>query len=272
MAYRHALQKLIHPLAENRSTIRCISTSVPLSKRWLFSKDAAKKTGHSTLLADKLDIYEILVDDVKPEKWDEYLKHKNEMMKQLKNTPENKGILMASWKFVAGDVNYRAMHLFRYPEGWADMDRTFNFLNSDTAFDEAKKFERQLITSSNTEYVKGFSFWPEPEARAGPNIYDVRSYQLIPGSMYDWSNYWARGIRCRQSVRPDIPYAGFFTQLGQLHTIYHIWCYKDLADRKACREGTWQEEEWNDIVSHTVPLIRSMKTRILAPLPHSPTQ
>jgi hypothetical protein len=38
------------------------------------------------------------------------------MMKQLKNTPENKGILMASWKFVAGDVNYRAMHLFRYPE------------------------------------------------------------------------------------------------------------------------------------------------------------
>ena len=43
------------------------------------------------------------------------------------------------------------------------------------------------------------------------------------GSMYDWSNYWARGIRCRQSVRPDIPYAGFFSQLGQLHTIYHIW-------------------------------------------------
>ena len=46
---------------------------------------------------------------------------------------------------------------------------------------------------------------------------------FILGSMYDWSNYWARGIRCRQSVRPDIPYAGFFSQLGQLHTIYHIW-------------------------------------------------
>ena len=40
----------------------------------------------------------------------------DEMMKQLKNTPDNKGVLVASWKFIAGDVNYRAMHLFKYPE------------------------------------------------------------------------------------------------------------------------------------------------------------
>ena len=102
--------------------------------------------------------------------------------------------------------------------------------------------------------MRGFSFWPSPDKREGKNIYDVRSYQLKPGndyerggantvrrwnfdrmkqlicmfniylgSMYDWSNYWARGIRCRQSVRSNIPYAGFFCQLGQLHTIYHIW-------------------------------------------------
>jgi hypothetical protein len=24
-------------------------------------------------------------------------------------------------------------------------------------------------------------------------------------------------------TRPDVPYGGFFTQLGELHTIYHIW-------------------------------------------------
>ena len=68
------------------------------------------------------------------------------------------------------------------------MDKTFKFLNSNTAFEEAKKFERQLITSSSTEYVKSFSFWPEPEAREGRNIYDVRSYQLKPGEPY-MNNY-----------------------------------------------------------------------------------
>ena len=54
-------------------------------------------------------------------------------------------------------------------------------MGTDTQFTEAKKFERELISTSSTEYVKGFSFWPEPDAREGPNIYDVRSYQLRPG-------------------------------------------------------------------------------------------
>ena len=46
---------------------------------------------------------------------------------------------------------------------------------------------------------------------------------IILGSMYDWGNYWAKGIQCRMQVRPDIPYGGFFAQIGQLHKIYHIW-------------------------------------------------
>ena len=53
---------------------------------------------------------------------------------------------------------------------------------------------------------------------------------------------------------------------------FYFRCYSDLADRKKCREGTWYNEGWNDVVANTVPLIRSMKTRILEPLPFSPTQ
>lgn len=272
MAHNFAMKKLARVIVDNKLIARSLCTSGYLSKGWFFSKDAEKHAGHSTLLADGPDLYEILIEDVKPEKWDEYLKHKDEMMKELKCNEDNKASLVASWKFIAGDVNYRAMHLFRYPEGWTDIDKTFKVITSDTKYQEAKKFERQLITNQSTEYVKSFSFWPDPQARTGGNIYDVRSYQLRPGSMYDWSNYWARGIRCRTSVRSDIPYAGFFVQLGQLHTIYHIWCYNDLADRKSCREGTWKNDEWNEIVSNTVPLIRTMKTRILEPLPTSPTQ
>ena len=44
----------------------------------LIMQEAEKHAGHSTLLADKPDLFEMLVDDVKPEKWDQYLKHKSE--------------------------------------------------------------------------------------------------------------------------------------------------------------------------------------------------
>ena len=69
-------------------------------------------------------------------------------------------------------------------KGWTDIDKTFKVITSDTKYQEAKKFERQLITNQSTEYVKSFSFWPDPQARTGGNIYDVRSYQLRPGKTY----------------------------------------------------------------------------------------
>ena len=50
-------------------------------------QEAEKHAGHSTLLADKPDLFEMLVDDVKPEKWDQYLKHKSEYHSRLQNQP-----------------------------------------------------------------------------------------------------------------------------------------------------------------------------------------
>ena len=43
------------------------------------------------------------------------------------------------------------------------------------------------------------------------------------GCMQEWGNHWQKGVECRANVREDIPYAGFFTQIGQLHKVYHIW-------------------------------------------------
>ena len=44
-------------------------------------QEAEKKAGHSTLLSDRQDLYELYVEDVKPEKWEDYLKHKGNSLK-----------------------------------------------------------------------------------------------------------------------------------------------------------------------------------------------
>ena len=49
-------------------------------------------------------------------------------------------------------------------------------------------------------------------------------------------------------------------------------CYKNLADRKDCREGTWANPGWNEVVANTVPLVTKMTTQIAEPLPFSPTK
>ena len=58
------------------------------------------------------------------------------------------------------------------------------------------------------------------------------------------------------------------------HTLFMIdfRCYTGLDDRKACRQEGWKHPEWNVIVSNTVPLVKKMRTRIMEPLPFSPSK
>jgi len=248
-----------------------------MSASWFFNKDKEKTAGHSTLISKDQAVYEIVTDRVIPGQWDNYVNHKGDLISCMKDQAEIKCSHVASWNVVTGDAAFTAIHLFEY-DGWKEIDATRTFLKSNKQnqdllrVTELAKSGLPYITNQHIELTKAFSFWPSPDVRVGDNVYDIRSYSLIPGSLYDWSNYWAKGIKHRSAVRDDVPYAGLFTQLGKLHTIYHIWCYKSLADRKQCREGTWAYPEWNDVVANTVPLVNSMSTTIVEPLPFSPTQ
>lgn len=90
--------------------------------------------------------------------------------------------------------------MFRYPHGWNDIDSTRIASKTDKEYKAECLKGRDLITQQSNQFMKSFSYWPEPDKRTGDNIYDVRSYQVKPGSMYDWGNYWAKGIKCRESA------------------------------------------------------------------------
>jgi len=262
-------QRSLVPSSKSRSIVTSASQNA-----WFFSKDKQAGSGYSQSLGKQKDtnVYELVTDSVIPSKWDEYLEYTGKLVECTNANPDNKSELVASWNIVTGDAVFKALHLYQYKEGWTDIDATHIAMKQDTEYQKLYKSGLPTIGAKNREFEKSFAFWPSPNIRTGNNVYDIRTYALKPGSMYDWSNFWAKGIECRAAVRPDIPYAGFFPQLGQLHFIYHIWCYPSMADRKACREDTWNQPEWANIVAKTVPLVNAMSTRIMEPLPFSPTQ
>jgi len=213
------------------------------------------------------EVYELLFEDVKPECWEKYLKHKGDV-ESLWKSSGIKTEVIGNWKYVSGDVTSRAVHLLKYPEGWRDIDITNKAMRRDPKFEEADNYGQTLITNQTTELLKSYRFWPLPEkCENDDKIYELSTYVIIPGSMYDWTNYWAKGLQCRQLIRQNIPYAGLFTQLGHLHTIYHIWCYNDFVDRNMCRKLTWEHPDWSGVVTDTGALITTMKSGILRPIP-----
>ncbi|KAM4814750.1 protein NipSnap homolog 2 isoform 2-T2 [Urocitellus parryii] len=133
-----------------------------------------------------------------------------------------------------------------------------------------RKARSNMLLSRKNQLLLEFSFWNEPIPRSGPNIYELRSYQLRPGTMIEWGNYWARAIRFRQDSNEAV--GGFFSQIGELYMVHHLWAYKDLQTREDIRNAAWHKHGWEELVYYTVPLIQEMESRIMIPLKTSPLQ
>lgn len=78
------------------------------------------------------------------------------------------------------------------------------------------------LRKRHCQFVLPFSYWPQLRNRSGGNIYEIRSYTLKPGTMIEWGNNWARAINFRQ--HNEEAFAGFFSQIGRLYNVHHIWC------------------------------------------------
>jgi hypothetical protein len=137
-------------------------------------------------------------------------------------------------------------------------------------FSEFDSKLKGLITSKKISLMQEFSFWPTTPPRSLGGIFELRSYTLHPGNLLEWETHWRRGLKARREVMEGV--GAWFVQIGDLNTVHHLWQFANLEERRNRREQSWQVEGWSDTVHKTVPLIQSMKSKILVPMPWSPVR
>jgi hypothetical protein len=133
------------------------------------------------------------------------------------------------------------------------------------------KERSQMLLSRRNQLLLEFSFWNEPQPRVGPNIYELRTYKLKPGTMIEWRSNWALAIKYRQENQETV--GGFFSQIGELYVVHHLWAYKDLQSREETRNAAWRKRGWNENVYYTVLDHDPLKdfTSPVIPRPPSPS-
>lgn len=89
-------------------------------------------------------------------------------------------------------------------------------------FQKLEKEQAAYLRERHLQFLLGFSYWPKIENRDGRNVYEIRSYTLKPGTMIEWGNNWARAVNFRKNNNEA--FAGFFSQIGRLYNVHHIWC------------------------------------------------
>uniref|UniRef100_A0A4W4F7I2 NIPSNAP domain-containing protein n=1 Tax=Electrophorus electricus TaxID=8005 RepID=A0A4W4F7I2_ELEEL len=237
--------------------------------RSLFAYDIkkdARKDAHSSLLAKKATsgLYEIQFHNVKPECLEAY-----NNLSELHSNADYPCEVAGSWNTWYGEQD-QAVHLWRYYGGYPVLTECLNKLRLSKAYLEFHRERSKMLISQRNQLLLEFSFWNQPVPRTGPNIYELRTYRLKPGSMIEWGNHWARAIKYRQNNNEAV--GGFFTQIGELYVVHHLWAYTDLQSREETRNSAWLKEGWDASVHYTVPLIQSMESRILVPTKTSPLQ
>lgn len=250
------------------------SAQQDISEGWLrkllVRKIEPTKESHSRMLSDKEVIYALHTHNIRPDSIDKYLSNYQENVNLIHSKKSELNCeLVGSWTVEVGDLD-QALHLWQFTGGFERVDKAQLFFSQDADYQRLLKERGNFLRSRHLQYLLAFSYWPQIIKRDPSNKYEIRSYSLKPGTMIEWGNNWARAINHRRNN--DEAFAGFFSQIGRLYNVHHIWCYKDLQSRKETRESAWRSPGWDECVAYTVPLIREMHSRILNPTSFSPTK
>lgn len=220
----------------------------------------------SEVLARGKYVHSIVFHQVKPDKVNEYVDLVGEWYPKMASKEENRVNLVGSWRTQVGD-NDTFVHIWEY-QRYTGYHASLHAISEQPGFHEFDAHLKSLILSKKTSLMQEFSFWPTTPPRRLGGIFELRSYTLHPGNLLEWETHWRKGLHARREVMEGV--GAWFVQIGDLNTVHHLWQFADLEERKKRREQSWGIEGWAETVHKTVPLIQSMQSRIIIPMPWSP--
>jgi len=224
-----------------------------------------EKMQHSRLVGRGKYIHGFETHRVRPDKLQDYKKAAERYYTGIQEDSRLHVKLTGSWETVVGDQD-TFVHILEY-ENYGGYDKTTNLLKTS---EHSLTYQAMLpyLTSRSTQLNQEFAFLPSAPPHAQGGLFELRTYQLKPGTLLEWENTWRSGIEARRKF--VAPIGAWFSQIGSLHQVHHIWQYPNLEVRKETREKAWQIDGWAETVSKTAQLTNSMDSFILAPLSFSP--
>jgi NIPSNAP len=115
----------------------------------------------------------------------------------------------------------------------------FTFAQHEKAHDALRPFLR----SRATQIAQEFAFLPTSPPHNEGGIFELRAYQLAPGTLLEWEATWyafyatfdcyasdciilhrRKGIEARRKFVE--PVGAWFAQIGRLNQVYHLWQYQ----------------------------------------------
>lgn len=98
-------------------------------------------------------------------------------------------------------------------------------------------------------------------------LIEQRTYTTHPGKWRDYLNlYEAEGLAVQKRILGRMV-GYYYSEIGELNQIVHLWAYESLDERRALREELMKDSQWRSYVARMLPLLQSQESKILMPAP-----
>lgn len=92
---------------------------------------------------------------------------------------------------------------------------------------------------------------------------EERVYTLKAGTVPEYlKHYESEGMAAQLRHLPHMV-GYYFTEVGTLNSIVHLWAYESLDDREQRRAGMYADPAWQAYLGKIRPLIERQETRIM---------
>ena len=92
---------------------------------------------------------------------------------------------------------------------------------------------------------------------------EERTYTLKPGTVPEYlKHYQHEGMAVQLRHLPHMV-GYYFTEVGTLNCIVHMWAYESLDDRDKRRAGMQADPAWQAYVAKIRPLMERQETRVM---------
>jgi hypothetical protein len=101
---------------------------------------------------------------------------------------------------------------------------------------------QEFLEEMESKIIIPAPFSPKLEERRLGNLYEIRTYTMLPGAAPNVTEKWAERIEGRTKLSP-LAFCGH-TEIGGLNQWIHVWAYKDAAERFRIRDEARATGAW----------------------------
>ena len=96
---------------------------------------------------------------------------------------------------------------------------------------------------------------------------EERMYTLHPGTAPEYlKHYQNDGMKVQLKHLPHMV-GYYFTEIGGLNCMVHLWAYDSLDQREKCRAAMQADPDWKKYIEKSHPLMESQENRIMKAAP-----